>query len=196
VAAAAIMLRHLGETEPADAVEGATLATLAQGVRTRDVAGDAGAAGTIAFTDAVIANLGASAMVAPARQRRPLSLPPPPKRIAPAERRLVGMDLFIEATVTAQEIGRTLEELVEGTPLRLKMISNRGTKVYPPTGAMTDCVDHWRCRLVFREEIFTPTDDDLVETITRVGRVYRWMHVEKLKELDGAPGYTRAQGED
>ena len=194
----ALMLRHLGEAEMADAVEGATLTTLSQGVRTRDVSGDEGAVGTIAFTDAVIANLHRESPATPARTRRPLAMPPSPTRIAPeaTTRRVVGMDLFVEAQTEAEQIGRSLEGLVEGTPLRLKMVSNRGTKVYPATGAMTDCVDHWRCRFVAREAASAPTDEDLIAVMTRVGRVHRWMHVEKLQEFDGTPGYTRAQGED
>jgi isocitrate dehydrogenase len=29
-----------------------------------------------------------------------------------------------------------------------------------------------------------------------VGSRFRWMHLEKLQEFDGAAGYTKAQGED
>ena len=76
------------------------------------------------------------------------------------------------------------------------MISNRGTKVYPLTGAMTDCVNHWRCRFVLNDASGTVTDETILALLTRVGAHYRWMHVEKLPEFDGAAGFTRAQGED
>lgn len=200
ILSAALMLRHLGDGARADAVEGAVFATLAGGTRTRDVSGDAGSVGTAAFTDSVIANLGAAPTAASARSRRtPSAAPAPRSRTTHADvpRRLIGMDLFIESGASPEEIGASVEGLVEGAALRLKMISNRGTKVYPPMGAMTACVDHWRCRFVARDsEAAEVRDGDLIETIGRVGRVHRWMHVEKLQEFDGVAGYTRAQGEE
>ena len=51
---------------------------------------------------------------------------------------MVGLDVFVESPLTADELGASLTELADGTRLELKMISSRGTKVYPPTGAMTD----------------------------------------------------------
>jgi isocitrate dehydrogenase len=75
------------------------------------------------------------------------------------------------------------------------MISNRGTKVYPDVGAMTDCVDHWRCRFVLREQ-GDLQDPILLQLLAAVAARYRWMHTEKLMEFNGKPAYTRAQGED
>ena len=76
------------------------------------------------------------------------------------------------------------------------MISNRGTKVYPPTGAIPDCVDHWRCRFILNQPQDDLTDALLLDLLHRVAERYRWMHVEKLAVFDGVPAYTRAQGED
>ena len=76
------------------------------------------------------------------------------------------------------------------------MISNRGTKVYPEAGAITDCVDHWRCRFVMRDQDADLSDEVLLDLVHRVKARHRWMHIEKLNEFDGALGYTRAQGED
>jgi isocitrate dehydrogenase len=76
------------------------------------------------------------------------------------------------------------------------MISNRGTKVYPPTGAITDCVDHWRCRFVLRDPSGELSDAALLALLQRVAAEHRWMHLEKLQEFDGALGFTMAQGED
>ena len=36
----------------------------------------------------------------------------------------------------------------------------------------------------------------IVDVLARIGARHRWMHVEKLNEFDGAPGFKRAQGED
>jgi isocitrate dehydrogenase len=76
------------------------------------------------------------------------------------------------------------------------MISNRGTKVYPSSGAITDCVDHWRCRFVMRDADAELSDEVLLDLLHRVRSRHHWMHIEKLNEFDGALGYTRAQGED
>jgi isocitrate dehydrogenase len=76
------------------------------------------------------------------------------------------------------------------------MISNRGTKVYPPTGAITDVVDHYRCRFLLRDERGDASDEQILELVRRIGSRLRWMHLEKLNEFDGAPGFTKAQGED
>jgi isocitrate dehydrogenase len=40
------------------------------------------------------------------------------------------------------------------------------------------------------------TEAQVLEVLTKVGTKHRWMHVEKLNEFDGAPGFTKAQGED
>ena len=87
-------------------------------------------------------------------------------------------------------------EQVAGAPLKLKMISNRGTQVYPDRGTMIDCVDHYRCRFVQRDPAGEVGDAALLDLLARVAGKYRWVHVEKLQEFDGQPGYTKAQGED
>jgi isocitrate dehydrogenase len=116
--------------------------------------------------------------------------------VKPAQRRTIGADIFVESPVSPEELGQSLEALVAGGPLKLKMISNRGTKVYPSMGGLTDCVDHWRCRFVTRDASASLADATLLELLGKVATKHRWMHVEKLEELDGAAGYTRAQGED
>jgi isocitrate dehydrogenase len=121
-----------------------------------------------------------------------------PVSVTPKSRRVVGADVFVEWPGDAESLGRRLESVAEGSPLRLKMVSNRGTKVYPSVGAITDCVDHWRCRFVLRDESQTAdlADADLFALLQRIAAGHRWMHVEKLQEFDGQPGYTKAQGED
>ena len=195
---AVMMLRHLGELGLAERIESAVMVTLEDGVYTRDVR-PAGSVGTRAYTEAVIARLGQSPRSARPRDQQKVVIPvldagQDPVRVA--SRRTVGVDIFVETSVDAAVLGQALETLAEATPLRLKMISNRGTRVYPATGAIPDCVDHWRCRFVLRRPADTLVDDELLRLVARVGGHYRFMHVEKLEELNGAPGWTRAQGEE
>jgi isocitrate dehydrogenase len=109
---------------------------------------------------------------------------------------VIGVDVFVEADTTPDALGASLEMIATDTPLALKMISNRGTRVYPPTGALTACVDHWRCRFFARTPGAEITDADILDLVQRIGAQYRWMHLEKLQTFDGTQGFTKAQGED
>jgi isocitrate dehydrogenase len=196
---AALMLRHIGEMTAAVAVEQGVLAALEDGVLTRDVVGDAGAVSTTAFTEAVISRLGRKPKQAKVREYRPLSLPSvssAPDFVKVARRRVVGVDVFVESTLPVEQLGKSVEGLVAGSPVELKMVESRGTKIYPSTGTMTDTVDHYRCRLMQRDSAGDLTEAQVLEVLTLVGAKHRWMHVEKLNEFDGVPGFTRAQGED
>ena len=76
------------------------------------------------------------------------------------------------------------------------MVSNRGTVVWPSTGGSTDCVDQFRCRFRIVDRAAWDERQSALDLLQKLGRTYRWMHVEKLEEIDGAPAYTRAQGEN
>jgi isocitrate dehydrogenase len=109
---------------------------------------------------------------------------------------VVGLDVFVESSLPVEQLGKGVEEIVRGTPVELKMVDSRGTKIYPSTGTIMDTVDHFRCRLMQRDSAGDLGEAQILDALTRIGAKYRWMHVEKLNEFDGAPGYTRAQGED
>jgi isocitrate dehydrogenase len=195
-----MMLRHLGEFEAAARIEHAILVTLEEGkVQTGDIAGYDKGASTSAFTDMVIANLGRTSERWQVRDYRPIRLPQitgADAVVRPAQRKTLGVDIFVESTLAPEELGPSIEQAAEGTPVKLKMISNRGTKVYPPTGAITDCVDHFRCRFILREPEGDLSDAAILDLVARVGARHRWMHVEKLPVFDGENGFTLAQGED
>lgn len=195
-----LMLRHLAEFEAADRIEQAIWYTLEQGkTLTVDIIGDHAPATTEQFTDAIIANLGHPAKGWQPRAHKPIKLPSlarNPDYVKVESWRDIGVDVFIDSGLSAQELGDSLVSIAEGTPLKLKMISNRGTQVYPATGGITDCVDHWRCRFVLRDQDATLTDEQIFSLLQRVAPQHRWMHLEKLPLVDGAMGFTRAQGED
>ena len=196
-----LLLRHLGEMDAAQQVENAVLYTLAEGkVVPRDVVGDAKASGTRAYTDAIIANLGKTPSTTKARFCRPLRVPPRSGEVVSVtakSRQTLGLDVFVEADLSANELGGLLERVSQGSGFKLKMISNRGTQVFPARGAETDCVDHWRCRFLYSQ----PNGDVPLERVNQLlGSIQttglRWMHLEKLQEFDGKPAFTKAQGED
>jgi isocitrate dehydrogenase len=188
--------------EQAEAIEHALYVTLAEGrSRTGDIIGVKRdeAASTTRFTEVVIGNLGRRSSRLKSRPYRPVKLPSvtsAPDMVHAKSRRLVGVDVFVDSPLGAMALGRSLEQLTETAPLKLKIIANRGVRVYPPSGGQPDCVDHWRCRFVSRNGAGDVTDAEVLGIIERVGSQHRWVHVEKLHEFDGKPGFTKAQGEE
>ena len=107
----------------------------------------------------------------PVREYKPIRMPEvstAPDFVQVSQRRVVGADVFVEWGGTVEELGHRAEAAADGSRMRLKMVSSRGTRVYPPTGAMTDVVDQWRCRFVL-ENGGGLTEDDLVDLLQRVG---------------------------
>ena len=205
------MLRYMGDFEAAQKIEHAVLVTLEEcakkGVGTGDVVGydKPNTLTTTAYTDMIIANFGKIAEKYKVRATTPIKLPElssEPAFVKAKTARTIGMDLFIEANMLPAELGPKVEAVLEGMPLKLKMISNRGTKVYPLAGAITDCNDQYRCRCIMlqgAEKGATATcpDSDLLAVIAKFAASgIKWAHVEKLQEFDGEMAFTKAQGED
>ncbi|RJX29539.1 MAG: NADP-dependent isocitrate dehydrogenase [Dethiobacter sp.] len=194
------MLRHLGEFASAALVENAVLVTLEEGkARTGDIVGYDRGASTSTYAEMIIANLGRQPKNWQVRDYKQLKLPQvtaAPDLVKAGSRRVIGVDVFVESGQSAAELGHSLEQIVAASALRLKMISNRGTKVYPAAGTFTDCVDHWRCRFVLRDEREELKDEQLFLLLAQVSARHRWMHIEKLQEIDGEAAFTMAQGED
>ncbi len=199
ILSAVMMLRYLGYFEEAAAIEHAVFVTLESGVLTGDVLGYDRGTPTTEYTDAIIGNLGRRTENWTVRDHRPLELPKlaaDPDYVKPASRAVVGLDVFVESPLSASELGASLMELTTDTRLSLKMVSSRGTKVFPPTGAITDTLDHWRCRFIIKEKPGDLPDEDVNQLLARISRRHTWMHIEKLQEFDGELGFTRDQGEN
>lgn len=197
-----LMLRHLGEFEAATRIENALMVTMESGkVPTGDIVGydSPKAAKTTAFTDEVIANLGKTSSTYKVREYKPLKMPTVPAKADPvvaAKRRVVGFDLFVESADHPTKIGPKLEAVVEGSPVKLKMISNRGTQIFPDKGTVIDCTDASQCRFILRDAAGELSDAALFELLPKLAAAVKWGHIEKLHEFDGQPSYTKAQGED
>jgi isocitrate dehydrogenase len=198
--AATQMLVHLGEGEIAETIQNAWLCTLESGIHTADVYRmklSNREVGTAAFTDAVIERLGERPNKIPAaryRSGRIAVTVSPPRSV---EKQLVGIDVFVdwsEEGRSAEVLGRGLED---ATPpgWRLRMITNRGVKVYPEGIPETFRTDHWRCR-------FAPADDGSCD-FPAVLELLRGLHdggyevikTENLYTFDGERGYSLGQGE-
>jgi isocitrate dehydrogenase len=199
IGSAVMMLRYMGEIEAAAKIENAIFVTLEQGILTRDIVGDAKGTPTTAYTDAIIGNLGKTSAKFHARAVKPLKMPEVTKDAAivkPKTRRTVGFDLFVESWDHPSVFGPKLAALVEGTPVALKAVSSRGTKLYPNSTAITDIVDSSTARFLLRDAAAELSDADLLALTAKIAGSFRWNHIEKLFEFDGQPSFTKAQGED
>lgn len=192
---AVMMLRHLDEFEVAENIEHALYVTLEDGkALTGDIAPKGQVpVGTTAFTQAVIDNLGRRSERAPKHEYKHMRIPevsPAPVTVTPDSRAEVGIDVFIEADTSADTLAAELQILCEDTNLALQMITNRGAVVYPDTGGFSDCVDHWRCRFIAKDGDTNLSDSDFVPLIQKIGKEYKWMHIEKLAEYDGKAAFS------
>ncbi|RMG70388.1 MAG: NADP-dependent isocitrate dehydrogenase [Bacteroidetes bacterium] len=207
--AAMMMLVHLGASEVAEKIGNAWLRTLEDGIHTGDIYHPDRTqekVGTQAFADAVIARLGQKPQTMTPwslpHQAGPIVIPEyqRPKR----KKQLVGCDVFIDwAGKDPQEIGDRLTELA-GPQFKLKMITNRGVKVYPSGYPETFCTDHWRCRFVSNEAIieadrktYPPVDFSALLTLQQRlhGAGEDIIKTENLYAFDGERGFSLGQGE-
>lgn len=196
-----MMLRHIGEFEAADAIENALMVTLSRDkILTRDIVGDQKAASTSDFTNAIIRNLGQKLENWSPRPHKPLQIKPLSEdqaEIKVKERSINGIDLFLEAQNDLQGMAKKLDQAASQVNMKLKMISNRGVKVFPNDhGIESDLTDCFRCRFIGREGDRNISDSEIMQLINSVSKDYSWMHVEKLNMFDGVPAYSKAHGED
>ncbi|NDV63009.1 NADP-dependent isocitrate dehydrogenase [Puniceicoccales bacterium CK1056] len=199
--AATMMLVHLDQGDVAMKIRNAWLKTLEDGIHTVDIYKEETSkkkVGTQAFADAVIERLGQMPETfKPAsftNQGIHIELPDHP----PKEKKLVGIDVFIdweEADRDPNVIGDSLAKL-SGDGLLLKLITNRGVKVYPDGLEETFCTDHWRCRFVGTAEDGTCTHSQISSLMLRVANAgFDFIKTEHLYTFNGERGYSLAQGE-
>ncbi len=200
-----MMLRHVGLDREAALIDNALLAALEEGCRTGDF-GDRGAPalGTRAFARAVSDRLGQNPRRVAPRPVPDASTPhaPPGERptsprmmrlLPDASTEVVGADLYLETTIPAAELAREIEALLQGSPLRLTMISNRGTQVWPTGSVFTECVDYYRIRLERRGQGLTR--EATHTALSAVDARFPVTVFELLRSFGGVPGFSRAQGQ-
>jgi isocitrate dehydrogenase len=196
VLSAAMMLRHVGEGKAANDVEQAVLVTLESGIRTSDMIGVQNPTSTTDFTRAVISNLGKRSKLSPPRDYKKVELPPskPGVSVVPAaSRRVSGVDVYIETDLDPNTLAGNLEKLIQSSPMRLQMITNRGAMVFPSSDRRVSLVDHFRCRFVLSDKAADLDDAEILSLVKVVGGKHRWMHIEKLQEFDGEPAFSKSQ---
>ncbi len=201
--AAVLMLYHVGQGDVAAKIGNALLVTLEKGQHTGDIAVDKSKAlSTQQFAHAVIGNLGQTpTKLTPfASVRGKGVVMPNPKTTTQSKRtkRLVGVDVFIDAdTVDSMALGTKIAQA--GTPvLPLQLMSSRGMAMFDPkhpskkpeTEAVTDL---WACRFVGDEGKISNLD---VRTVlgNLEGLGIDWVKTENLYTFDGVVGFSGRHG--
>jgi len=198
--AGVMMMVHLGQPDVAEKIHNAWLKTIEDGVHTFDIYKEGVSTeqvGTQAFGDAVIARLGQRPEVLPAvsyaQEVKPFAIPTPVRR-PPADKALVGIDVFVHEVSDPDALAERL--LAANTPaFDLEMISNRGLKVWPNGLPETFCTDHWRCRFMGKAGGALSLGDTvaLLASLERGGIPF--VKTEQLYTFDGVPGYSLGQGQ-
>ena len=194
------MMEHIGQSDVAETVHNAWLRTLEDGVHTYDIYKDGVSVErvtTSGFADAIIARLGQAPQRLPAKiydGARGAPAIPAVRRLPPARKDLVGVDVFVHWTGQDPDALAGLIKRAETKgALELKMISNRGTKVWPNGLPETFKTDHWRCRFMFDGRGNRGAVAELMIRLVREG--VDFIKTEHLYEFDGEPGYSLGQGQ-
>ncbi|HLL73913.1 MAG TPA: NADP-dependent isocitrate dehydrogenase [Pyrinomonadaceae bacterium] len=203
---AVMMLVHIGQTDVAERAHNAWLRTMEDGIHTYDIYDSSVSkqkVGTREFAGAVVERLGkqpeilkpvsyqkagadsAAARPAPAAGSRPA-----------AKKETVGVDVFLNWTEgSPDQLGDALSK-VRADGLKLIMISNRGTKVWPGGMPETFCTDHWRCRFIADSDGGTVSHQQIISLLGRVHEAgFDFIKTEHLCNFDGQPGYSLGQGQ-
>lgn len=193
-----LMLNHIGQNDIATKVHNAWYATIEDGIHTGDIYDDNVSkekVGTDGFTKAMIERLGQKP-----EKFKPvdygsgggegLKLPPLKPR-KEQKKELVGADIFLHWEGKPDDLANTLNGML-ADGLELKLLANRGVKVWPDGQPDTFCSDHWCARFI-GEGI--PHSAIVKQLHNIAGSGLDFIRVENLFTFDGDQGWTKAQGE-
>lgn len=207
--AATMMLAHIGQKETADKIRNAWLYTIEQGQHTADIYKEGVSQRKLTtddFADAIISNLGhkPTTLLESSFASGEGDIQTIDYEREVQKKELVGVDVFLDWDGTnPNELGEALEQLKD-SKLKLKMITNRGVKVYPKGQKETYCTDHWRCRFVSveaniesKEPDYRPIDFTQVVALlhTLHTKQFDAIKTENLYTFDGKRGFSLGQGE-
>ncbi len=197
---AVLMLNHIGQSDVAQKVKNALLKTIEEGIHTADIYNPAISkkkVGTKEFSEAVINNLGNSPDTLKAvdfKNGAALKLPSYVKKPQKAKT-LLGVDAFVHWNGTdPNELAEKLNKInPDGMPL--KMITNRGIKVWPNGFKETFCTDHWRCRFQDPEQNEVKKEDLIILQGNALDEGIDIVKTENLYAFDGKASFSLGQGQ-
>ncbi|MCC5944223.1 MAG: NADP-dependent isocitrate dehydrogenase [Bernardetiaceae bacterium] len=197
------MLVYIGQSKVAEKVHNAWLRTIEDGVHTADIYCEATSTQQVTtseFAEAVIKRIGQAPekfKVVSYDSDNAIKLQEVKTRKMKKE--IVGVDIFLQWSEKSGEkrpaiLGDALAKC-EAEGLKLKMITNRGLKVYPDGFPETFCTDHWRCRFQKIDE--TPVSNaDIIQLMQVVDKAgFDIIKTENLCTFDGKISYSLGQGQ-
>lgn len=196
--ASVMMLVHIGLPEEAATVHNAWLCAIEDGIHTYDIFKEGVSkkkVGTKEFAQAIVDRLGRLP-----HTLKPVeySMPPEHKHHEPVtfkgDKQILGVDIFIEANGSVEALEQKLS--VISSDLKLTMIGNRGTRVWPNKMPETSCGDSWRCRYMHKESKTPITHKQIANLIGAMADAgIDFNQTEQLCSFDGKPAYTLGQDE-
>ncbi|HEX8805383.1 MAG TPA: NADP-dependent isocitrate dehydrogenase [Candidatus Aquilonibacter sp.] len=196
---AIMMLVHIGQGKGAELVHNAWLSTIEEGIHTYDIFKEGVSkqkVGTKEFADAVIAHVGQKPKVLKPIEYQSESHMDLSIRSAgtPPVKKRVGVDIFIDKRDgNPDDIAGKLVAL-GGDGVKLTVISNRGTKVWPNGNPDTFWSDHWSCRFERAAGDFSAAQmAELIKACEGAG--FDVIKTEGLFTFNGERGYSLAQGQ-
>jgi isocitrate dehydrogenase len=197
-----LMLNHIGQNDIAEKVHNAWLKTMEDGIHTYDIFQEGVSkqkVGTKEFATAVIERLGQKPSTLKAvKYNDAKNLASKAVRKPRAKKELLGVDIFLhwdEADRNPEIIGKKMEKVAVAVPgTTLKMVSNRGVKVYPEGFSETFCTDHWRCRFLSTSGALSH-DQVLALLKATKDAGLDFIKTEHLVSFDGQKAYSLGQGE-
>ncbi|HBR69046.1 MAG TPA: NADP-dependent isocitrate dehydrogenase, partial [Rhodospirillaceae bacterium] len=199
------MLVHIGQGTVAAKIHNAWLKTIEDGIHTGDIYREGGASkkkvGTAEFSAAVIERLGQKPIHLKAvdySKAPPGGIKLPPLKSQPERTKMrVGVDIGLNWNGKPDDLAGLMQDcLLPEHNLKLQMISNRGTKVWPGGKDGTFCADNWRLRFMAvnqNEQVKTSQVLALMNNMNEAG--FNFTKSVMLHNFDGVPGFTVAQGE-
>jgi isocitrate dehydrogenase len=153
--AAVQMLVYIDQPEIAAKIHNAWSYTLEQGIHTYDIYKENKSkqkVGTREFAQAVIKNLGKKPeTLTPVSYTQGYRAPKFQLTQTSPKRTLIGVDVFIYHRGKLEDFFAKISHINIGT-LRLKMITNRGARVWPHGQPETFCIEQWRCRFATNDD--------------------------------------------
>lgn len=200
------MLRYLGYSVNAAAIENALLYTLEQGVHTGDFGNKSTpASNTNSFADAIIANLGKIPANGGVFEDSNLELREDIHEHLVKNKltitgknvveEMIGVDVFVEIDMQPDELAEIAKQALRfNDNFELVMISNRGTQVWPTGSIYTELVNEYRLRFEKKEGRLI-RQKELLHIAADLSEKFKICSVEFLMNFNGKIGYTLAQGQ-
>jgi isocitrate dehydrogenase len=118
------------------------------------------------------------------------------KARTPRRKSLLGVDVFVHwKPGRTEDLAVRLRDAADDR-LPLRMITNRGVKVWPQGLPGTFLTDHWRCRFQPEGEGLEIKHSDVIALLSRLESVgIDFIKTEHLCAFDGVPAFSLGQGQ-